>query len=146
MAYKSLDVANAFVSAGVPGLTPMKLQKLIYFAHGWHLALTGKPLVDEPFEAWKYGPVLRTVYFEFNHYGANIVAQESPRGTQKLPREIVPLIDKILRRYGHYSAGTLSALTHVKDSPWSIVYAKLDGSIIDDRIILADFKAVMNGR
>jgi uncharacterized phage-associated protein len=38
-------------------LTPMKLQKLLYLAHGYYVAITGQPLIDEDFEAWKYGPV-----------------------------------------------------------------------------------------
>lgn len=36
-------------------LDPMQIQKLVYFAHGWYLALTGEPLVEEHPEAWAYG-------------------------------------------------------------------------------------------
>ena len=55
--YNALVVANYFIdkakAEGV-SLTPMKLQKLIYMAHGWHLALYDKPLIDEQFQAWDY--------------------------------------------------------------------------------------------
>ena len=37
-------------------ITQMKLHKLVYFAHGWHLALKGEPLIDETLQAWDYGP------------------------------------------------------------------------------------------
>ena len=54
-------VANKFLELGerdgVSDITPMKLLKLVYIAHGWHLALSEgkKPLVNEASEAWKYG-------------------------------------------------------------------------------------------
>ena len=49
-------------------ICPLKLQKLLYFCHGWHLGLTGQPLQRELFEAWKYGPVLRSIYREFRRF------------------------------------------------------------------------------
>ncbi len=39
-------------------VTPLKLQKLLYYCQGYALALTGKPLFPEPVEAWRYGPVV----------------------------------------------------------------------------------------
>jgi hypothetical protein len=46
---------------GMP-MDQMKLQKLLYFAHGWHLALTGTPLVDEPILAGPNGPLVGSVH------------------------------------------------------------------------------------
>ena len=43
-------------------ITPMKLQKLIYFTYQMYLKETDIPLFDERFETWKYGPVISSVY------------------------------------------------------------------------------------
>jgi uncharacterized phage-associated protein len=48
----------------------MKLQKLLYYAQGFAMVILGKPLFDEDFEAWDYGPVLRAVYDKFKGYGS----------------------------------------------------------------------------
>src|SRR6185369_6756877 len=56
-------------------IDPMKVQKLIYYAHGWHLALTGKPLLDRSVEAWQYGPVLPDVYRAFQEFGAQPITE-----------------------------------------------------------------------
>lgn len=70
--YSSHQIANYFIRkshATDIGLTPMKLIKLCYIAHGWHLALTGSELLDEVIFAWKYGPVIKTLYRDFKQYG-----------------------------------------------------------------------------
>src|SRR5436190_8185336 len=67
--FKSLAVANRFVElaneSGATQFSLMKLLKLVYFAHGWHLALTKRPIIDERLEAWKFGPVAPDVYHSF---------------------------------------------------------------------------------
>lgn len=72
------EVANFFVSrfqqAGDP-LTNMKLQKLLYYAQGWHLALKGDALFDERIEAWPHGPVVPPVYGTFKHYRWNPITE-----------------------------------------------------------------------
>ena len=57
MPYDAKSIANFFIDRAKESgetLTQMKLHKLIYYAHGWHLALTGEPLIDEPVQAWNY--------------------------------------------------------------------------------------------
>ena len=63
-------VANWFIERGINEeypLTHIEVQKLLYFAHGWMLGIHGEPLVEGNWEAWRYGPVLRDVYFSLNY-------------------------------------------------------------------------------
>src|SRR4051794_31282897 len=65
MPYSAAAVANYFIDLAAQEsktLTPMKVQKLVYYAHGWHLAITGEPLIDEQVEAWRWGPVIHSLY------------------------------------------------------------------------------------
>ena len=70
-AHDARQVANEFLSlaeeTNIP-LTPLQVQKLVYFAHAWQLGLYGKPLIDTEFEAWRYGPVVPVVYFGLSHF------------------------------------------------------------------------------
>jgi len=50
-------------------ITHLWLQKAIFFSHGWHLALKSEPLIKDPTEAWKMGPVYRSVYRCFKASG-----------------------------------------------------------------------------
>lgn len=62
-----IDIANKLllkteeVSNGEELMTNMKLQKMLYYQQGLHLAYFGTPLFDEDLEAWMYGPVVPSV-------------------------------------------------------------------------------------
>ena len=46
-------------------LTPLKLQKLLYYAKGLYMrASGGVPLFNERMEAWAHGPVVVDIYRE----------------------------------------------------------------------------------
>jgi len=136
---KSLAVANRFVELSNESqsddLTLMKLLKLVYFAHGWHLGLTEKPLINEYFQAWQFGPVAPDVYHNFKHVGSspirspaheligfdmNTPVDQMRFETPTVPRE--PNMDGFLKRiwntYGKLTAFQLSELTHEVGSPW----------------------------
>ena len=63
-----LLIASKFIQLGIDQgrpITPMKLQKMLYLAHGIHLAAYDRPLLKEPIEAWSYGPIIPDVYQNF---------------------------------------------------------------------------------
>src|SRR5438093_7141533 len=73
MPYGAKAIANYFLELAEvkdQKIDPMKMQKLVYFAHGWCLALKEAPLITEKIEAWAYGPVIRTLYGAFKDLGS----------------------------------------------------------------------------
>lgn len=135
-------------------LDPMKLQKLIYFAHGWHLALSNEPLVDELFEAWQYGPVLPSVYHAFKDHGAQPIRTRASRTDWQTFETTTPcvsgtdrvaeLLETIWREYGRLSGLQLSHLTHLADSPWDQTRQANPGirnANIPNALIQGDFTA-----
>ena len=128
--YSALAIANYFISKGTiedEEIDHLKLQKLVYLAHGWSLAVFEEPLIDEPIEAWRYGPVVQSLYQSFKRYGNDEIVENGIdyRGG----RLSVPTIDKhddatrqLLERvwsiYKPYSGIQLSNLTHEPGTPW----------------------------
>lgn len=152
MAYSAYAVANAFVRRAregrIPNLSPMKLQKLMYFAHAWYCRVKGEPLLDDSFARWTHGPVIPSIYHEFKAYGYRPIdnmattLSMSPGGyAMNVPtvpdsdRDVWSLIDAVAEKYGRYDAPTLSAMTHREGSAWAKCGA--DGS----PITLAEIKA-----
>lgn len=67
-------VANEFLRLGreehnFPSIDQTKLQKLLFYSHAWHLAMFNKPLFEEDFEAWPWGPVSKDIYFQTKQHG-----------------------------------------------------------------------------
>lgn len=135
MPYKAKSVANAFITLanrdGV-SLDPMKLQKLLYYANGYFVAeRDGQPLINEYFEAWDYGPVVPTVYYEFREYKDRPIRRYAYTWNAQLRRMIVapqPVNDLVAEEtigwvwenYKEFSGGELSAMTHKDGAPWSL--------------------------
>jgi uncharacterized phage-associated protein len=166
-----LDLAEA---EGIP-VSPMKLQKLVYYCQGWHLAIVGKPLIDEQVEAWKFGPVVETLFHEFKRYGKEPIESKAIRFVKSDSEEsflglesIVPSIDsectdtmeadnakrvakKVWDVYKVYSAERLSNMTHKTGTPWEVTVARFDGNPPKGTDIPADlisqhFEELLNQR
>lgn len=122
MAYNVLDIANKLLCHAATSevgelLSNMKLQKMLYYQQGFHLAYFDEPLFDEDIEAWMYGPVVPKIYDVFMKYGN--------KGIEPLDAEEIRLnddeeilFDEVCHVYGAYSASGLMNLTH-KESPWA---------------------------
>lgn len=124
-------------------ISPMHLQKLLYFAQGWYLAKfndekdTIVPLINEPFQAWEYGPVISSVYHEFKSFGANKIREkhfmtelailQNPLNVEILINKIskedqltTKHLEEIWKKYSQHTATELSEMTHIDDpeNPW----------------------------
>lgn len=122
MPYQAKTIAEYFLLLAKEQedpITPMKMQKLIYFAHGWNLAIRNAPLIDEPVGAWPYGPVIRSIYDEYKLHGRNAIPfVENGRTELLADTETVTLLNKVWDVYRRYTAYQLSNMTHEHDTPW----------------------------
>ncbi|MHB1949145.1 MAG: Panacea domain-containing protein [Gammaproteobacteria bacterium] len=121
MTYKALEVANTFIGFGLRDRKPvthMQLQKLLYYAQGWYLALGGMPLFDEEFKKWPFGPVCPPVYNKLKKMGGSPITTYIPGAQQKITDpDILKYLEKIWNIYGHYSGPQLMMLSH-SETPW----------------------------
>ena len=147
MSYSADSIANGLLeraeAEGVE-LTNLQLQKLVFFCHAWNFGFGGEvPLVDEPVEAWRHGPVFRSLYDEFKHFGKGPVrsrAQDFSFDTASGKLQIVyptiakesvssaykdEYVDELLSwvwsRYAGLNPFDLVRITHADGEPWRIV-------------------------
>ena len=144
--YKYRTIANYFIGKSLEEkimLTPMKLQKLIYHAHGWYLALYDKPLLDKEIEVGKYGPVISELYQDLKIYGNSPIIQpiKEFNGDDFITPivkedEIKKFLCKIWEEYSPYSEFKLSNSLNSPESPWDKSLrnnlSKIDNKIIGD--------------
>lgn len=104
-------------------ISNLKLQKLVYYAQGFVLAITGKTLFNEDLLAWQHGPVVRSLYDEYKGYGADSITipQEFHFPHLSANNELIEILDDVYDVYGQFSAWKLRDLSHLPGSPWARV-------------------------
>ena len=167
MPYEPCGIANnvlEIAEANGAQLSPMKLQKLVYFGHAWHLGLDHGALSSEAAEAWQWGPVFPSLYHAVKTWGSGPIIEpitqivlKSPmvaglprrrlRTTPRIPdtdQYALSLLERIWEVYGGMTALQLSAITHERGGPWRQAYG--DGTIrsvvIPDESIAVFYKAM----
>lgn len=157
LSYPATYVANNFIQLGfnedIP-ITPMKLQKLVYFTHGYFLALHNQTLIQGSIKAWDYGPIIPVLYQEFKQYGNRPIddfSYDIDCSQKTLVHFFVPendvqassMIHQIWDLYKGYSGIQLSNSTHLDGTPWHKTYNKMPysrGRVIPDGLIKAYFR------
>ncbi|RYD50761.1 MAG: DUF4065 domain-containing protein [Sphingobacteriales bacterium] len=152
--YPSIAIANYFIEKSLAEqtpLTPMKLQKLVYNAHGWYLALTHTNLIGEDVCAWSYGPVIPQLYHAFKGYGKSNITKSAQDFLMNVftvnsqDQFSKDFLDKIWDTYKNLSAIQLSNDTHKEGSPWAQCYKpETKHVVIPSKIIESYFKGLAN--
>jgi len=150
-AHDSRAIANIFVEKFQQDnkqLTITQLVKLVYFAHGWTLGYTGEPLISDPVEAWRYGPVVPLVYKTFRPQGVIIYKKAAPENGDEpyavdgeLTGSERNIIDGVYRNYSNLPINKLSALTHIWGAPWHRYYNSKEIQVIENEAIREYYKA-----
>lgn len=138
--YSAIDISKWFLAKNnaerkknadedeYEGISPLKMQKLLYYAQGIHLALNDSKLFEEPILAWPHGPVVNSVYQEYKNFINKPI-------TATLTKDDEAVLDSIennqaahesleltYNNFAIYTAWQLRNMTHDKGSPWDIVY------------------------
>ena len=112
------EVANYFIRRAHDSgsfISNLKLQKLLYYAQAWHLAIFDRRLFPERFQAWAHGPVIPTLYAAYRQYGWKNVDADPPE--PKFDDQTRSFLGEFLDEYGPLDAFRLEWLAH-HDDPW----------------------------
>lgn len=148
-------VANAFLEKS-NDMTLLKLLKLCYIAQGFSLAILNRPIFeDDHIEAWKYGPVIPSLYHEFKRFKGDIINIKSfyieltddfdfnnttPQLTDENDKKIIEIVWNM---YGKYSANELVSMTHKRGTPWDLVYIPNENRVIPAELIKKYYKMLV---
>jgi uncharacterized phage-associated protein len=118
MVLSCFNVADYFIwLANETGsfISNLKLQKLVYYAQAWHLALHNTPLFPEDFQAWIHGPVIPALYQKYKLFGWQPILKDVK---PDLPEDVQAFLDEVAQAYFACDAYELEQMTHA-ESPWN---------------------------
>lgn len=99
-------------------MSPLRLQKLMYYVQGWSLAHRKTPMFSEPIEAWQHGPVVPAVWQYFRQYEGQPIPPGEAQGIERrLATNDRSFIDSVWAHYKQFSPSELRRKTH-QESPW----------------------------
>ncbi|QGA11015.1 DUF4065 domain-containing protein [Acinetobacter wanghuae] len=134
--YKALDIANYIIcyanneqkKLSNHSLTPLKLQKILYYVSTEYFKKYGKRLFSEDFQKWQYGPVVKDVYHEFKSSGLHHIARPKAKleisetgsifrkefdiNTLNSDSEFVMIAENVIKTYMPWKAFDLVERTH----------------------------------
>lgn len=116
-------------------ITPLALQKLLYYGQAFYKVFNGEHLFNQDCEAWVHGPVYRNIYFKYREYGYNHIDERKDEFSDiqltELEKEV---LDSIITNFGCYSGKILEKMTHT-ENPWRVARKGLHDHEGSDRII-----------
>lgn len=115
------NVANFFLNIvdrdSGSTITPLKLQKILYYAQGYYLAMNKKELFKEDFQAWAHGPANPEIYEKYKSYGFDAIDEPSENEIPNFDENIVDFLYHIWNNFGIFDGKYLEDLTH-QETPW----------------------------
>ena len=115
-------LAISYIFNKAEEVTPLALQKMLYYVQGLHMVLNGGALFEEDCEAWAHGPVFREVYEVFKNFKYNPIDDTRFVMFQNRFRELSDtechVIDLVVESFGMYSGKVLERITH-GETPWT---------------------------
>lgn len=139
-----------------------KLQKLLYYVDAWSLVHFDSELINENFEAWVHGPVVRTVYQSYKDFGYSPISIDYKKGKKPIDvlnhieeknsdlKQRKDLINMVLQKYGALSSFQLELLSH-SETPWLNARKGLNpteagNKIIDKKEMKEYYLGLLNGK
>ena len=142
--YTARDVAEYYLCCSTDResgdlISNLKIQKLVYYAQGIHLAATGKPLFNDKIVAWTHGPVVESLYHQYKGNGNCAIDPTEGYDIPKFDKATKEILDEVYRVLGQYSAWKLREMTHT-ETPWINANRNGSGSVISHKDMAEYFK------
>ncbi len=146
-AQAAADFVVAFSHQHGDPVSNLKLQKLLYYAQAWHLAIHDEPLFRDPIQAWVHGPVVPSVYQHYKDWAWKPI--EDTPAIPVLDQRTNEHLEEVMGTYGTMTAYGLELLTH-EEAPWRNARAGIpadepSNAVISHEDMKAFYRSRMNG-
>lgn len=129
-----IDVVVNYLIDKCEDITPLALQKLLYYVQGFCYAFINQFIFEENCEAWVHGPVYKDIYFKYRDYRFDYISASETVDDLNLTVLEKTIIDSVIKHLSCYSGKVLEAFTHA-ETPWLDTRGDLPSSVSTDRKI-----------
>lgn len=144
-----IEIIAEYIIAIGKEITPLALQKILYYAQGFYKAFFGKFLFDDDCQAWVHGPVYVNIYEKYKDFkSANICIDVDYDIEDIIVDEKREILDAIIKYFGYYNGKALEKMSHY-ETPWinarkGLLPSENSNNIINKEDIKEYFEKVKN--
>ena len=144
---KEIDIIAEYIIAIGNEITPLALQKILYYAQGFYKAFFGKFLFEEDCQAWVHGPVFVNIYEKYKDFkSANILVDIDYDVGDIIVDEKKEILNAVIKYFGYYNGKALEKMSHY-ETPWinarkGLLPTENSNNIIDKKDIKEYFEKV----
>lgn len=147
---KKIELVTRYMLYKSEEITPLALQKLLYYSRAFFKAMYNEVLFLDKCQAWVYGPVYPEIYHQYKDFGYNPIEKPFPddeNDFSELTTREIGFLDAIVDIFGMYSGSVLRQITH-NEQPWieargSLLPNDRSNTVIDDDTIDSYFKRIV---
>lgn len=136
--YDAVTLTHFFVKRSLDTKIPItahKVEFMVYFAHGWHMAIDGRGLFSEKVKAWKHGPTIESVH-KFYKNVKDIRDLLDVSAVETITEDDRSFLEGIWLYYSHLNEVEMQSLCLDEGTPWHTIYEKSSKELVlDDKII-----------
>lgn len=132
-----IDLAIEYLLNICEDITPLTLQKALYYIQGFYYAFYKTFLFTEECQAWVHGPVYRDIYFKYRDYKFDPIKCNNEFDDTILSSSERAIFESVVKHICCYSGKVLEKFTH-SETPWLSARGNLLENEPSDRIIDKD--------
>lgn len=136
-ALSKIEIASEYIISLTGDITPLALQKLLYYVQGFYSAFIGEYIFEEDCEAWIHGPVYNQIYHKYKDYRYHPIDRYKTNVDifkQLLTEDEMEIIKNVVSNFGRYSGKLLEEMTHY-EKPWRDARVGLNSTEKSNRVI-----------
>ena len=141
--YDALTISNFFITRSREDntkITPYKIEFLVYFSHGWFMAVDGRLLINEEVKAWRHGPVIESIHKCFKDH-KNFDKNIHDGYSDFIKPSVIEFLEGIWSYYGHLNEVEMLSLCLERDTPWDVTYERSSKElVISNELIKRHYK------
>ncbi|MGV0753177.1 Panacea domain-containing protein [Empedobacter brevis] len=132
----ALNVSAFFIKKGV---TPLKLQKLLYYSQVWYFKKFNQLLFEDKIEGWMHGPVVRSIWENFRYIKRSDLIPSYRVNNTTIDYNTFIFLEEVWTAYGHLLGSELIDLTH-QEKPWILSRQNIpNGDYGNNEVLINDF-------
>lgn len=132
-----IDLVIKYLLNQCEDITPLALQKALYYIQGFHYAFYKTFMFAEDCQAWVHGPVYREIYFRYRNYRFDSIGCSDEFDDSVFSSSEKAILDSVVNHICCYSGKVLEKFTH-SEAPWLSARGKLPENAPSERIILKE--------